>query len=262
MAQDIERVGVVTGGGALGDDDGYGIGNAVARLLGRSGVAIAVVDLSEERAGITVDQVRKQGGDAQAFVADVTDGASVSRAVDSIAQHFGRIDLLVNVVGKSAPRSEFGAQDPGVWDDVIAVNLRSVLNCTHACLPHILKQPSGRIVSVSSDAAKHGEAGQAVYSACKAGIVAFSKAIAREVGPRGVTVNVVSPGVTNNAAVRERLARPEFTEVVKGWRASIPMGRFAEPEDIAAAVAFLVSPQAGHVTGQTLSVNGGSLMSG
>ena len=257
-----QRVAVVTGGGALGDRQGYGIGNAIARRLSQDGISIAVIELDQARADITVEHIRQSGGKGQAFIADVTDHVAVSVLIDVIAQRLGRIDILVNVVGKSGLRSEFASQDSGMWDGIIDINLRSVLNCTQASVPHILQQPQGRIVSISSEAAKTGEQGQAVYAACKAAIVAFSKSLAKELGPKGVTVNVVSPGTTNNAALRDRLARPEFKNIAQGWRDRIPVGRFGEPEEIASAVAFLISPSAGYITSQTMSVNGGSTMTG
>jgi NAD(P)-dependent dehydrogenase (short-subunit alcohol dehydrogenase family) len=256
----LPRVAVVTGGGALSEDNqGFGIGNAVANRLAREGVAVAVLDLSAERGEVTVGQVRAAGGEARAYAADVTKRASVGAAIDRVVVDFGRIDILVNGVGLSR-RGDFVTQPESDWDFLIDINFRSVLNCTQACLPHILSGEHGRIVSISSDAGKRGEPGQNVYAGVKAAIAGFSRALAEDLAPKGVTVNVISPGLVSNSRLRTLMARPDYTEIAARWLARVPMGRAGQPAEFAALIAFLVSPEAGYLTGQNISINGGAFM--
>ena len=257
------RVAVVTGGGALGDEaNGYGVGHAVANRLARDGMRIAVVDRDEGRAAITVDQIGRAGGIAAPFTADVTDTSSVRGAVDRVLSQFGRIDALCNCVGQSGGRGPFTETTEESWERVIGINFGSVIRCAHACIPHIVKQPHGRITSITSDAGKKGEEGQAIYSGAKAAIAGFSKALALELGPQGVTVNAVSPGPVNNAPLRERLVRPGFEHLAERWKTTVPIGRLIEPAEIAALIGLLVSTDGAAVTGQHISVNGGTVTAG
>lgn len=247
MADLTGRVAVVTGAGS-------GIGRAIALRLGAAGAKVAALDLDEAAATEVSAAI---GSQALAVRCDVADSQSVRAAVSKTERALGPIDVLVNNAGwdKMEP---FVQSSEETWDRIIAINLKGVLNCVKAVLPGMLERSSGRIVSISSDAARVGSSGEAVYAAAKAGIVAFSKTVAREVARQQINVNVVCPGPTNTplfqalAGTNDRL-----TDALKR---AVPFGRLAEPDEIAAAVLFLVSDDARFITGQTLSVSGGLTM--
>ena len=233
---------------------GRGIGRAIALKLAEAGASVAVADLDEPSAH---DTARACGERALGIRIDVTDPQSVRDAVARAEQALGPIDVLVNNAGwdKIEP---FLESDEETWDRVIAINLRGVLNCVKAVLPGMVERGRGRIVSISSDAARVGSSGEAVYAAAKAGIIAFSKTIAREVARQQINVNVVCPGPTNTDLFQEVTgANPRLADALKR---AVPFGRLAEPDEIADAVVFLVSDEARFITGQTLSVSGGLTM--
>jgi 2-hydroxycyclohexanecarboxyl-CoA dehydrogenase len=233
---------------------GRGIGRAIALKLASNGAAVAVTDLDEAAARAVAGEC---GGRSVAIRADVTDPASVRAAVTRAEQLLGPIDVLVNNAGwdKIEPFLESTEE---TWDRVIAINLRGVLNCVKAVLPGMVERGRGRIVSISSDAARVGSSGEAVYAAAKAAIIAFSKTIAREAARQQINVNVVCPGPTNTDLFQEvTAANPRLADALKR---AVPFGRLAEPEEIADAVAFLASDDARFITGQTLSVSGGLTM--
>ena len=242
-----DRVVLVTGGGR-------GIGKAIASRFVEEGARVAVSDVDEGSAASTANEL---GGAAIGVCLDVTEGASVRTAVDRVVERLGAIDVLVNNAGwdKAEP---FVQSTEETWDRVIAINLKGPLRCTQAVLGPMIERRRGRIVSVSSDAARVGSSGEAVYSAAKAGIVAFSKTLAREVARYGINVNVVAPGPTDTALLAEVAAdKPKLVDALKR---AIPFGRLGEPDEIAAAVVFLASDDARFITGQTLSVSGGLTM--
>jgi 2-hydroxycyclohexanecarboxyl-CoA dehydrogenase len=250
----MARVAFVTGAGR-------GIGRAVALRLARAGLAVGVTDLDEGSAAAVAGEIGAAGGRASAARADVTSLDAMRAAVAAVERALGPIDVLVNNAGWDKMEL-FLDNDPALWDRLIAVNLKGVLNTTRAVLEGMAARGGGRIVSIASDAGRVGSTGEAVYSGCKAGIVGFSKALAREVARKGVTVNVVCPGPTDTALLAEVGATERGAKIVAGMQRAIPLGRLGQPDDVAGAVAYLVSDEAAFVTGQVLSVSGGLTMAG
>jgi 2-hydroxycyclohexanecarboxyl-CoA dehydrogenase len=240
---------------------GRGIGRAIARRLARSGAQIGVTDLDAESAAAVAAEIRADGGRAMSHGADVTSLDAMRAAVGAVEAALGPVDALVNNAGWD--RMElFLENDPALWDRLLAINLKGVFNTTRAVLEGMAARGGGRIVSIASDAGRVGSTGEAVYSACKAGIIGFSKALAREVARKHVTVNVVCPGPTDTALLAEVGAGERGAKIVAGMQRAIPLGRLGQPEDVAGAVAYLVSDEAAFVTGQVLSVSGGLTMAG
>ena len=255
MSSFEDRVVVITGGGG-------GIGRALCRGFASAGAAVAVLDRDRSAAEETVVDIAARGGRAQAAACDITERASVDAAVEQVTTDLGPIDVLVNNAGWDL-FVPFLDTDPDDWSRLIDVNLVGALHMHHAVLPGMVERGGGRVVTVSSDAARVGSSGEAVYSACKAGLVAFSKTLAREHARHGITFNVVCPGPTDTAllaTVTEAAANPE--KLREAFRRAIPMGRLGEPDDLVGAVMFFASDEAAFVTGQVLSVSGGLTMSG
>jgi 2-hydroxycyclohexanecarboxyl-CoA dehydrogenase len=236
-------------GGALG------IGRAIAVALAGGGCAVAVGDLLEEEAAETAEGI---GGRALAVRLDVTDSESVAAAIDQVEAGLGPIDVLVNNAGWDEARPFIETDEP-FWDRVIEINFKGGLRVTRAVLPGMVERGWGRLVNISSDAGRVGSSLESVYSGAKGGVIAFTKTIAREVARSGVTANVVCPGPTRTAFL-ERIASEGGERYVESLTRAVPMRRLGEPEDVAAAVAFLASEEAGYITGQTLSVSGGLTM--
>jgi len=246
---------VVTGGGG-------GIGGAASQRFGKEGGRVAVFDLNLEAAEKVAAQIRADGGTAQAFLCDITDRASVDAAVVATEEKLGPIDVLVNNAGWDVFKP-FTKTEPAQWDKLIAINLTGALHLHHAVLPGMAARKAGRIVNIASDAARVGSSGEAVYAACKGGLVAFSKTIAREHARHGITVNVVCPGPTDTALFadyKEGAGNPE--KLMEAFTRSIPLGRIGQPQDLPGAILFFASEDAAFVTGQVLSVSGGLTMNG
>jgi 2-hydroxycyclohexanecarboxyl-CoA dehydrogenase len=244
----------VTGGGG-------GIGGATCRRFASEGARVAVLDLNPDAARQVADAIRAAGGQAQAFRCDITDRASVDAAVAAVEESLP-IDVLVNNAGWDVFRP-FTRTEPAQWDRLIAINLTGALHMHHAVLPGMAARKAGRIVNIASDAARVGSSGEAVYAACKGGLVAFSKTIAREHARHGITVNVVCPGPTDTALFadyKEGAGNPE--KLMEAFTRAIPLGRIGQPDDLPGAIAFFASDDAGFVTGQVLSVSGGLTMNG
>jgi 2-hydroxycyclohexanecarboxyl-CoA dehydrogenase len=232
-----------------------GIGESIARLLSARGTLVAVADRDEERGKAVSESL---SGSMFAPV-DVTSMASVTKAVDSVAGEMGPIGILVNCAGGDVVKP-FVETDESLWYDLVELNFMGVLRCTRAILPGMIERGAGRVVSIASDAGRVGSSGEAVYAGCKGGVIAFMKTVAREVARYGITANTVCPGPTATPPVTRMLAEGS-ERYIEALTRSIPMRRLGEPEDVAAAVDYLVSDGAGYVTGQTLSVNGGLSMS-
>jgi len=246
---------VITGGGG-------GIGGATCRRFGNEGARVAVFDLNLEAAEKVASAIRTEGGTAEAFKCDITDRASVNAAVAAAEASLGPIEVLVNNAGWDVFKP-FTKTEPAQWDKLIAINLTGALHMHHAVLPGMAARKKGRIVNISSDAARVGSSGEAVYAACKGGLVAFSKTIAREHARHGITVNVVCPGPTDTALFadyKEGAGNPE--KLMEAFTRSIPLGRIGQPDDLPGAVLFFASSDAAFVTGQVLSVSGGLTMNG
>jgi 2-hydroxycyclohexanecarboxyl-CoA dehydrogenase len=246
---------IVTGGGG-------GIGGATCRRFGEAGSRVAVFDINLESAAKTAADISQAGGVAQAFRCDITDHEGVKAAVAAAEAALGPISILVNNAGCDIFRL-FKDTTPADWQKLIAINLTGALNMHHGVLPGMLERRHGRIVNIASDAARVGSSGEAVYAACKAGLVGFSKTIAREHARHGISVNVVCPGATNTALFddyKKGAGNPEKLE--EAFRRATPMGRIGEPEDLPGAILFFASDDAAYVTGQVLSVSGGLTMAG
>lgn len=246
---------IVTGGGG-------GIGGATCRRFAAEGAHVAILDLSLEAAEKVRDEIRAAGGTAEAIRCDITNRADVDAAVAATESKLGPVDVLVNNAGWDVFRP-FVKTEPAQWDKLIAINLTGALHLHHAVLPGMVARKSGRIVNIASDAARVGSSGEAVYAACKGGLVAFSKTLAREHARHGITVNVVCPGPTDTALFaeyKEGAGDPE--KLMEAFRRSIPLGRIAQPGDLPGAIVFFASDDAAFVTGQVLSVSGGLTMTG
>ena len=237
---------IVTGGAG-------GIGARIVAELAALGARIAILDKDEAGA----KQVAAEHG-AIAIGMDLTDPSSVESAYRAAVDAIGPVDVLVNNAGwdKVGP---FVDSDPAVWDMLIAINLRGPIQLTQLATPSMIERGNGRLIYTSSDAGRVGSKGEAVYSACKGGIIAFAKTMAREVARKGITSNSVCPGPTETPLLQEALG--ENPSLVTALGKAVPMGRIGTPEDVAPVVAFLATKEAGFVTGQAISVSGGLTMS-
>jgi 2-hydroxycyclohexanecarboxyl-CoA dehydrogenase len=220
-----------------------------------------VVDLDGTTAAAVAAAVVAAGGRSTAAMADVSDGDAVRAAVAHVEAALGPVDVLVNNAGWER-LALFVESDPALWDRLIAVNLKGALHVTHALLPGMIARRGGRVVSIASDAGRVGSTGETVYAACKAGVIGFTKSLAREVARHGITVNAVCPGPTETALLASVMEGERGEKILAGMRRAIPLGRLGQPEDVAGAVAYLASDEAAYVTGQTLSVSGGLTMAG
>ena len=245
------RAAIVTGAGG-------GIGEATARTLAREGAAVAVVDLQEDLAQAVAAGIRRDGGVALGVRADATNAAAVDAMVRASLAGLGQVDILVNNVGGYAIMRATWEIEESEWDFIVALNLKSAFLCSKAVIPHMLSRKRGRIVNLSSIVGRSAPTLSAAhYAAAKAGVRGLTWHLARELAPHGITVNAVAPWLT----LTERIKKLRSPEVDAALKAQTPLGRFAEPQEVADAVLFLASDEAAYVTGATLDVNGGMFMS-
>jgi len=238
-----------------------GIGRATAHRLAAAGVRVAVADLNVDGARQVEQQIRAAGGDAAAVEVDVTRFDAVQAAVQRTRDALGPITILVNNAGWDRIEP-FMNNPPELWDQLIAINLKGPIHCCRAVVDDMIAAGGGKIVSISSDAARVGSTGEAVYAACKGGIISLSKSLARELARHKINVNVICPGITDTALITAVTELEFGKRVIDAVVRTIPFRRMAQPEEIAAAIAFFVSPDADFVTGQVLSVSGGLTMAG
>ncbi len=244
------KVAIVTGAGSQ-----IGFGRTIALTLAKDGCDIVVVDIDLNGAKQTATEIVSLEKKAIAVKADVSDTIDVKNMVQAALDGFGKIDILVNNAGACTPPKQFLDMSEAECDTDININLKGVLNCTRAVLPHMLENKYGKIVNISSGAAIEGAAVTSVYAAAKAGVIAFTRSIARGVAASGINVNSIAPGIANTGFARQ--APPGMLE---NYRKKIPLGRITEPQDIANTVVFLVSDVSRDIVGQTISVDGGVLM--
>jgi 2-hydroxycyclohexanecarboxyl-CoA dehydrogenase len=245
---------IITGGAR-------GIGRAIALRLARDGAAIGLIDLDGPAAEVTAEEIRGLGGRAASAQADITNYEQTKVAVGRLQGELGSVDILINNAG--IDRAEFFVKtEPAMWDRMIDVNYKGFLNATHAAVPYMMEQQSGSIVSLGSDAGRVGNSGEVVYCGTKAAIMASSKALARELARYNVRVNSVSPGPVQTDLLAGLHEGEKGQKIMEAVAKMIPMRRIGQPEDVANVVAFLVSDDAGYLTGQVVSVDGGLTMIG
>ena len=243
-----KKIAVVTGGAR-------GIGKAIALELAKAGNLVVInYNGSEEKARETKAEIEAAGGQADILQCNVADYEGCEAFIKAVIEQFGRIDILVNNAGitKDGLLMRMKEED---WDAVLTTNLKGVINCTKAANKYMMKQKAGKIVSISSVVGLMGNAGQANYAAAKAGVIGFTKSVAKEVAARGINVNAVAPGF-----IKTDMTSVLSDKVVEGMLTSIPLHKLCETTDIAKAVVFLVSDAANYITGQTLHVDGGMVM--
>lgn len=241
------RTSIVTGGAS-------GIGGAISRRLAADGAMVAIFDLNGDAARATALSIEEAGGKAIGLSVDVTDRSAIDTALDEVRARLGRPAILVNSAGMTVdgPSLEITAE---TWNRVLAVNLTGTFDCCQAVLPDMVEEGWGRIVNISSSSVHSGVPKMAAYVSAKSGVVGLTKVLALEFAPHGITVNTIPPGFIETPMLRQAVERGLVS--VEEQAANTPVGRIGQPEDIAAACAFLVSEEASYITGQIIGVNGG-----
>jgi len=250
-----DKTAIVTGGAR-------GIGRAIVQRLAEAGADVVIGDFRLDEAEATASEIQKTTGRrVRAVRADVTDLKQVETLRDAALQAFGKIDILVNNAGWDR-LMPFLKTTPELWEKIIAVNYKGVIHTCYAVLPHMAERKQGSIVNISSDSARVGSLGEAIYSGAKAAVVAFSKTLAREHARDNIRVNVICPGLADTPLLSEIQQDPFGQKVLGSIVNFVPLKRLAQPDDIAPLVVFLASDAAGYITGQVTSVNGGLTMVG
>jgi 3-oxoacyl-[acyl-carrier protein] reductase len=246
---DTERVVVITGGSK-------GIGRAIALKFApqKSKLVLVHYDPDDSAVNATIEEAERAGAEAKGHKVDVSVLSDVEALFKKVLEDYGRVDVLINNAGITRDTLLMRMREED-WDAVLSINLKSVFNCTRAVLQTMMKQRQGRIVSISSVVGRIGNAGQSNYSAAKAGILGFTRSVAREAAPRGITVNAVAPGFIDT-----EMTAGLSQKVKDGFLQQVPLGRIGQPEDVAEAVHWLCSEAAAYITGQTIHVNGGLFM--
>lgn len=248
------KVAIVTGAA-------YGIGQGIVQAIAREGASVVIADINVEGSEKTARDIIKSGGTALTVKTDISKEDEVKQMVERTIAEFGQVDILVNnaaFLGSSYHQKSFIDTQVAEWRAEIDVTFTGTLLCCKAVIAPMLKQKSGRIISISSDAGKMGIPKMAIYSACKAGVAGFSRALAQELAADGITVSCISPGPIETRTVTEILKK--MPRLKEAWLANVPMRRMGEPADIASMVVFLASDEASYITGQDYSVDGGSRM--
>ena len=231
-----------------------GIGKEIALTFAQEGATVIISDINAEMADTTAKELKAGGFESTSFACNVTDLESVKEMVDKILDKYGRIDILVNNAGITKDNLLLRMSE-GEWDAVLAVNLKGVFSCTKTIIKSMLKAKKGKIINIASIIGIVGNAGQANYAASKAGIIGFTKSIAKEFASRGITANAVAPGYIKSE-MTEKLSEKAAEEIFK----TIPLGKLGTPKDVAGVCLFLASPNADYITGQTIVVDGGMAM--
>ncbi|MEE9300386.1 MAG: glucose 1-dehydrogenase [Alphaproteobacteria bacterium] len=250
-----DRVAIVTGGGS-------GIGRAIGCRFAEEGCKVGIFEVDGDGARETANRIAAAGGSAWAHVVDITDYRAVERAVIAFEEETGPADILVNNAGwdRAVP---FLKTDLDLWKKVIDINLYGPLHLHYAVLPGMVERKRGKVINIASDAGRVGSSGEAVYSACKGGVIAFTKTLARELARANIQLNTVCPGPTDTPLFAAFAGDDETgRKIVEGLKRAIPMRRLGAPEDYPGIVAFLASEEANYITGQTISVSGGLTMHG
>jgi 2-hydroxycyclohexanecarboxyl-CoA dehydrogenase len=250
-----DKIALVTGAGG-------GIGTVICERLAEEGCHIALFDRDADAASAASEKVEALGRRVSTHVVDITDYAAVSESVTALESEHGGVDVLVNNAGFDR-FANFLDTTPEQWESIIAVNLYGTLNMHHIVLPGMRERNRGRVVNIASDAGRVGSSMEAVYSACKGGVISFTKSVARELARTGIRLNVVCPGPTDTPLLAQFLDGGEDgAKVLKALERAVPMKRIGRPEDLPGIVAFLASDDAEYITGQVISVSGGLTMHG
>jgi 2-hydroxycyclohexanecarboxyl-CoA dehydrogenase len=249
------KVVVVTGGGS-------GIGRAVCQRFADEGANVAIFDINGDGAAETTRLISDAGGRARAYITDISDYDAVEAAVAAAENELGPVDILVNNAGWDEAKP-FLATDTALWRKIIDINLYGPLNLHHTVVSRMVQREGGKVINVASDAGRVGSSGEAVYSACKGGIIAFSKTLARELARKNIQINTVCPGPTDTPLFASFAGDAEQgKKLIDGLTRAIPMRRLGQPADYPGIIAFLASDDADYITGQTISVSGGLTMHG